>query len=224
MIRKTLGFLSGIVLLLPVQSAAADQDCSSQVQAAFAKQRALGVFEMKTTMINATGVTNMVVEYKLPGRMRQKVKRVTEPVGSETILVDNKAWSRQGGKWNEVPNAYVEQLTKQLQETVVSPPRDESHYVCAGKKVIDGKELLKFQGFETIRTPKKEGSNEVKLKVTKRDGAPIRFVYVDPSNGLPVRNTVATATRPDQPFFKSVFAYPSDIKISAPETGVTGGK
>ncbi len=200
---------------------AEDQNCSKQVTDAFDKQRKLGVFRMKTTMINDTGVLNMTVDYQLPGRMHQTVKRVTEPTARETVLVGDKAWTRQGGGWNEVPAAYVEQLVKQLNDTVVSPPKDESFYACDGKATIDGQELLKFRGYETIRVPDKD-SDKVARKVVKRDGAPVRYVYLDPDAGLPVRNTVATANRPDRPFFKTVFSYPSGLKVKAPTSGVRG--
>ena len=196
-------------------SAAVAENCSKTVTDAFTKQRGVEKLRMKTTMINQSGLVKMTVEYLLPSRMRQTVKRLGDPAPRETVLIENKAWTRQGGGWNEVPKAYTEQLVKQLNDTLINPPKDESHYECEGKETIDGKELLKYRGYETIKTPD-EKTNKVRNKVVKRDGAPIRLIYIDAQSGLPVRNTVATASKPDLPFFKANFSYSDDIKIEKP--------
>ncbi|MGH1417492.1 MAG: hypothetical protein ACRBCJ_01390 [Hyphomicrobiaceae bacterium] len=203
--------LAMIATALPV----AAEDCSKVVREAFAKQRKSTDLRMKSTMINQQGLVKMTVEYKLPSRMRQLVTRLGDTAPRETVLVGDKAWTRQGGGWNEVPKAYTDQLVKQVNDTVLNPPKDESFYECNGKETIDGQELLKFRGYETIKVPD-EATNTVKNKVVKRDGAPVRLVYVDAQTGLPARNTVATSSKPDRPFFKAVFSYPTDLKIEAP--------
>ncbi len=201
--------------LLPV-TVSAEENCSKAVTDAFAKQRGVEKLRMKTTMINQQGLVKMTVDYHLPSRMRQLVTRLGDPAPRETVLVDEKAWTRQGGDWNEVPKAYTEQLVKQVQDSVIEPPKDESFYACEGKDTLDGRAVLKYRGYETIKTPD-EKTKEVRNKVVKRDDAPVRLVYIDAETGLPVRNTVATASQLDRPFFKAIFSYPDDLKIDAPE-------
>src|SRR3546814_7937662 len=49
------------------------------------------------------------------------------PQAMQMILVGGKAWSNQGNAgWAEVPEKFATTIAKQMKDTVVEPPKDES--------------------------------------------------------------------------------------------------
>lgn len=179
-------------------------DCSDRVAQAFEKQREAGSFRMKTRMFNERGVVFMTVDYVLPLKMKQRVKVLSEPEAVETILIAEDAWSTASGKWQKLSGEMAQTLSKEMQDSVVSPPNDPLAYECAGTSEIDGRNLEHFTAAHRTLTGKVEANT------------PIRHVFVDPDSGLPLRNTVTPVDEPEKPFFQADYSYPTDISIDPP--------
>ncbi len=195
--------LAGLALL----SVPAFATCKEEVAAAFEKQRKAQSFRMVTNMVSEQGPLEMTVDYILPNRMHQTVKVATNPAGVETILIFDRAWTSEGKGWTPVPAEFVDELTTQMNETVLKPPSDLIDYACLGKVTVDGKEYFAYRG---------EEDKSKKIPGTPQADPPVRMLYVDPETGLPARNIAAIASRIDKPFFKTVYTYPKDIAIEPP--------
>lgn len=187
---------------------AADKQCREDVAQAFAAQRDLGAFTMKTRMIDQRGVVFMTVDYQLPTNMRQRVKTLSSPDAVETILVSGRAWTRTGerAKWQPLKMEQVGALSDQLNDTVVEPPRDPLRYRCTDDKSVEGKTIKTYEGIQLNALGKTEPNS------------PVRIVHVDETTGLPIMNAVAPQGQTDKPFFKATYSYPEKLEITPPVT------
>lgn len=194
---------------LALTSASAAADCTSEVNDAFAKLRKSAAFRMETKIANSAGTLSMSNDYVLPNRMHQSVTIETGAPGKmEMILVDGKAWSNQANAgWAEVPADFANKIAKQMQETVVDAPKDESKYECLGDVTLDGKT---YTGYRTVRDQQKtDGSNGTEKA--------IQTVYVDKDLGIPARNIVTLEKAPDKRIFDGTFSLQEGLKIEPPK-------
>ena len=184
----------------PALSAGAS--CKEAVAAAFTKQRASKAFTMTAEVKGESGPAQVTAEYLPPDRMHQTIVAPGQ-AALETVLVGTRAWSRQGGAWEELMPAIAQTIIAQVREGVVEPPKDVGEFECLDKATVDGKEYLAYRSVE------KPGA------VTKgAGGTPVhRTVYVDPATGLPAINIVAEEQPGATPLFKGVYAYPTDLVI-----------
>ncbi len=183
--------------------------CKEEVAQAFEKQRGAKSFRMVTNMVSEQGPIEMTIDYILPNRMHQTVKPLLNPNVVETILVVDRGWTKPGeGKaWEQAPAEFVDELTKQMDETVLRPPSEFVDYACLGKVSVDGAEYFAYRA--------QDDKTKVAPGAPQAD-PPVRMFYVDPGTGLPARNIVSTESRIDKPFFKTVYTYPADIAIEPP--------
>jgi hypothetical protein len=180
----------------------ADASCKEAVVAAFAKQRASKAFTMTAEVKGESGPAQITAEYLPPDRMHQTIMAPGQPA-LETVLVGTRAWSRQGGAWEELMPAIAQTIIAQVREGVVDPPKDVGEFDCLGKATIDGKEYLAYRSVEKPEAAAKGAG-----------GAPLhRTVYVDPATGLPAINIVAEELPGAMPLFKGVYTYPTDLVI-----------
>jgi len=202
--------LAGLALLAAPALAAT---CKDEVAAAFEKQRKTNSFRMVTNMVSAEGPVQMTVDYILPNKMHQTIKALTNPNPAETILVFDRAWTNEGKGWTSAPPELADQLSKEISETVLEPPSKFIDYACLGRVAVDGKEYFAYRAQEDTRE---------KIPGAPQADPPLRLLYVDPETGLPARNVAALKGREDKPFFKTVYAYPKDIKIEPPTDAAPG--
>jgi hypothetical protein len=181
----------------------ADPSCKEQVAAAFNKQRSSHAFTMDADLKGESGPVKITVEYLPPDRMRQQIIAPSqEPL--ETVLVGTRAWSRQGGAWEELMPAIAQTIIAQVRQAVVDPPKDVGEFECMDKATIDGKEYLAYRSVE-------KGGADAKGSLVSR---PVhRTIYVDPKTGLPAINIVVEDKPDAVPLFRGVYAYPTDLEI-----------
>jgi hypothetical protein len=181
----------------------AEGSCKEQVAAAFTKQRASRAFTMAADINGESGPVKLTAEYIPPDRMRQKITPPNQqPL--ETVLVGTRAWSRQGGGWEELMPAVAQTIIAQVRQAVVDPPKVVGEFACIGKTTIDGKEYLAYRSVEAH-------GGEAKGSAVNR---PVhRTIYVDPETGLPAINIVMEDKPDAVPLFRGVYAYPDDLEI-----------
>jgi outer membrane lipoprotein-sorting protein len=193
----------------------AQADCKDEVAAALERQRKTSGFSMETQMITADGKVDMTVDYVLPDRMRQIIKSQKDPVAIETVLIGERAWSRREGEsWTMLNPQLTSALSKQLEDTLGDTPGELGEFECLGKKDLDGKALLAYQGENESGGPKdlSEGAKD-KPKLPNR---PVRIIYVDSTTGLPMQSIFARANLLEKPIFVAKYSYPADLKIEVP--------
>ena len=207
-------YLAFIGLLASVSTAQAD--CTSEVNDAFAKLRKSSAFRMETKITNPQGTLTMSNDYVLPDRMHQSVSMSGDgaPGAMEMILIGGKAWSNQGNAgWAEVPEKFATTIAKQMKDTVVEPPKDESQFECLGDVTFEGKTYAAYKA---------------KRSAGKTDGAPaipaagaavdnVQTVYIDKALGVPVRNIVTSQAEPDKRLFDGTFSLRDGLKIEPPK-------
>jgi len=205
--------LMATALVLAACTAAEAGSCKDEVASALERQRKSSGFRMETKMITEQGLVDMTVDYALPDRMRQVIKSTADPEPIETVLVGNEAWSRRkGGPWAPLSPKLTSDLVRQLEENLGDEPLALGEFDCLGKKPLDGKEMLAYQG-ENNPT----GSDPKKEKPPKTPDRPVRVIYVDPVTGLPMRSIFARANKLEKPIFEANYTYPIDLQIEAPK-------
>lgn len=183
-------------------AAAADDKCRQDVVDAFAKQRASRAFSMASEMKTPAGQVQIKVEYQPPDRMHQTVAAPSqEPL--ETVLYGTRAYSRQGGAWEELMPAVAQTIIAQVRAAVVDPPKEVGNFDCLGTTTLDGKEYLAYR------------SVEKQADAGAATGAPVlhRTIYVDPKSGLPAVNIVSGEEANAEVVFKAVYDYPEHLEI-----------
>ncbi len=206
--------LMATALLFVVSAAAQAGSCKDEVGAALDRQRKSSGFRMQTKMISEQGPVDMTVDYVLPDRMRQVVKSAIDPVAIETVLVGNLAWShREGEPWTPLNPRLTSDLITQLEENLGDDPGELGDFECLGKKPVDGKDMLAYQGENDPGGPK----NLSEQKPPKLPDRPVRIIYVDTITGLPMRSIFARANKLEKPIFEANYSYPVDLKIEAPK-------
>jgi len=180
--------------------------CRDEVAAALQKLRNSSWFRMETTMITENGLTNMMVDYVLPDRMRQKVSVVGKSGEQEVILVGNKSWGNEGEGWRLLPDELTSQLVAQMRDNVLSQQTDVGNYSCKGRVKLDGRDVMSYKLEDE---PGKDG--------TKSQNEAFRMFYVDVTTGLPMRNAIITSGREDKPIFKTSYSFPIDLKVEPPK-------
>ena len=209
--RISLLALSAYVL----SAAGAWADCTSEVNAAFAKLRKSAAFNMQTTITNLQGTLTMSNDYVLPDRMHQRITvSSTDTGGMEMILIGEKAWSNQGSNgWAPLPPPFVEKIAKQMKETVVEPPKDTSEFECLGDVAFEGKT---YAGYRTKRRAAAVTGQPGPTKAAAEAAPNVQTVYVDKQTGLPARNIVTSETDPKKRLFDGSFSLRDGLKIEPP--------
>lgn len=178
----------------------AGKSCKAEVEAAFVKQRSSKAFSMVANLNGESGPVEITVEYLPPDRMRQMIVAPNQ-TPLETVLVGTRAWSRQGGAWEELMPAIAQTIIAQVREAVIEPPKDVGEFECLDKATVDGKQYLAYRSVE-------------KTVAMGAGGTPVhRTVYVDPETGLPAVNIVVEEKEGAVPLFRGVYAYPTDLVI-----------
>jgi hypothetical protein len=191
-----------VSLGLSASPALSDDACKQAVFDTFTKQRTSQAFSMDAALHGESGPVRITVEYLPPDRMHQTII-AKDQAPLETTLVGSRAWSRQGGAWEELMPAIAQTIIAQVRAAVVDPPKDVGDFKCLGKVTVDGKEYLAYRSVE------KPGAIAMGA-----GGTPVhRTVYVDPQTGLPALNIVVEEKEGAEPIFKGVYAYPADLEI-----------
>jgi hypothetical protein len=192
---------------------AAYADCTTEVNDAFAKLRKSAAFRMETKITNPQGTLTMSNDYVLPDRMHQTVSMGGDgPQAMQMILVGGKAWSNQGDAgWAEVPEKFATTIAKQMKDTVVEPPKDESQFECLGDVSFEGKT---YAAYRTKRAP---GAAGAATAPAAAEAANVQTVYVDKALGVPVRNIVTPVSDPNKRLFDGTFSLRAGLKIDPPK-------
>jgi hypothetical protein len=203
--------------VITITAGTATADCTSEVNDAFAKLRKSAAFRMETKITNPQGTLTMSNDYVLPDRMHQTVSMGGEgPQAMQMILVGGKAWSNQGNAgWAEVPEKFATTIAKQMKDTVVEPPKDESQFECLGDVSFEGKT---YAAYRTKRepgavTPPAQGPGPTPAA----DAANVQTVYIDKELGVPVRNIVTPVSDPNKRLFDGTFSLRAGLKIEPPK-------
>jgi hypothetical protein len=189
------------ITALAAGPALADEACREAVATAFNKQRASRAFIMASELKTPSGPVEIKVEYQPPDRMRQTIMAPgQEPL--ETVLFGQRAYSRQGTKWEELMPAVAQTIIAQVRAATVDPPKEVGNFDCLGTTALDGKEYLAYR------------SVEKQADAGAATGAPKlhRTIYVDPKTGLPSRNIVSD-DKGDEVVFKATYEYPEKLEI-----------
>ena len=193
-----------ILTLMVVPTAFADETCKAQVKEAFNKQRSSKAFRMVAKLRGESGPVEITAEYVPPDRMRQVIVAAGQPAPLETVLVGTRAWSNQGGRWEELMPALVHSIIAQVREAVIDPPKVLGDFECLDKVTVDGKEYIAYRSIEKPGAP---------AKASLIEGPVHRTIYVDPGTGLPAINIVREKNPDKVPIFEGVYTYPTDIVI-----------
>lgn len=181
--------------------ALADEKCREAVAAAFNKQRASRAFVMVSELKNAAGPVQIKVEYQPPDRMRQTIVAPNQ-TPLETVLYGNRAYSRQGGAWEELMPAVAQTIIAQVRAAIIDPPKDVGNFDCAGTTSLDGKDYLTYRSVEKADAGAATGALQLH-----------RTIYVEPKTGLPAYNIVAGDQPGSEVVFKATYDYPEKLEI-----------
>ena len=92
--------LSFVVVCLPFVAAPAFADCADEVRTALASLAQAGPQRIVSTSETKDGVTELI-SATVPGAMHSR--RTSDGVVSELTLLGDRAWSKDGDSWSELP-------------------------------------------------------------------------------------------------------------------------
>jgi hypothetical protein len=183
-------------------TALADDKCRQGVADAFTKQRSTHAFVVDSEMKSPAGPVNIKVEYLPPDRMHQTI-RAPNQEALETVLYGIRAYSRQGGAWEELMPAVAQTVIAQVRAAAVDPPQEVGDFDCLGNTAFDGKDYVAYR------------SVEKHADAGAATGTPPfhRTIYIDPKSGLPAVNVVSADAPGSDVVFKSIYSYPEKLEI-----------
>lgn len=194
--------LAAAMAASPVSAA----DCSADVVNAFQKQRTSKAFRVSMSQPTAEGNVEMTVDYMPPDRMLQTVKSPAMPGAQQTMLVGNRAFAGSDGAFEELLPQFTQSIISEFNAAMGSTGKDVGSFECMGKAQYEGKEFLAYRALDKAAPAG-----------TPPDKMLARTIYVDPQNGLPAYNVVATVSGTDPAVIKAAYSYPTDVVIEAPE-------
>ena len=122
--------------------------------------------------------------------------------------------SNQGSAgWAEVPEKFATTIAKQMKETVVEPPKDESQFECLGEVEFEGKKYAAYRAKRSAGKP--DGAPAIPAAGAQVDN--VQTVYIDKALGVPVRNIVTSQAEPDKRLFDGTFSLRDGLKIEPPK-------
>ncbi len=192
------------ILSLSIAAPAYAADCTDDVLAAFAKQRASKAFRVEFSQPTAEGDVHMTIDYMPPDRMLQTVVSPSMPGEQQTMLVGNRAFAGTSGMLEELLPQFTQSILSEANQAMFAPPKGISNFECLGQAKLDG------QDFTAYRTTNKTAPEADASKMLART------IYVEPATGLPAFNVVARTAEADKPLLKIKYSYPTDIDIVAP--------
>ncbi|WP_045836153.1 hypothetical protein [Hyphomicrobium sp. 99] len=192
------------ILSLAVAAPAFAADCTNDVLAAFAKQRASKAFRVEFSQPTVEGEVHMTIDYMPPNRMLQTVTSPAMPGEQQTMLVGDRAFAGTSGAFEELLPQFTQSIVAEANQAMFAQPNGLGNFECLGPAKLDG------QDFVAYRTADKAPANADHAK------AMARTIYVDPVTGLPAFNIVANLTEGAKPLLKVKYSYPTDIDIVAP--------
>lgn len=194
--------LAAAMAASPVSAA----DCSGDVVNAFQKQRTSKAFRVSMSQPTAEGNVEMTVDYMPPDRMLQTVKSPAMPGAQQTMLVGNRAFAGSDGAFEELLPQFTQSIISEFNAAMGSTGKDVGSFECMGKAQYEGKEFLAYRALDKAAPAG-----------TPPDKMLARTIYVDPQNGLPAYNVIATVSGTDPAVIKAAYSYPTDVVIEAPE-------
>lgn len=192
------------ILSLAMAAPAFAADCTNEVLAAFAKQRASKAFRVEFSQPTAEGEAHMRIDYMPPNRMLQTVTSPAMPGEQQTMLVGDRAFAGTSGSFEELLPQYTQSIVAEVNQTVYAPPKGLGDFECLGPTKFDGHDLVAYRTAD--KTP--PGADHTKTMA--------RTIYVDPATGLPAFNVLASRADGATPLLKVKYSYPTDIDIVAP--------
>lgn len=198
--------------------ALANEDCSKEVAAAFEKQRLSPGYQVVIKQPGPEGDITITRLLQQPDRMHNKVEAPGQPAPLETIAIGRWAWANQGGGWQELWPQFAQSVTSDVATALGQPVAIADAFTCAGKVGFEGKEFVAYRTAARLAEPAKPPGPENPLLA--------RTVLVDPASGLPVYNLVGQPPEGAQPppaaVMRTVYSYPADLKIEAPDAVPAG--
>ncbi|MGQ0671689.1 MAG: hypothetical protein ACT4N2_02250 [Hyphomicrobium sp.] len=182
--------------------AVADEKCTGEVAAAFAKQATTPQMRTIITHPAEGGAVTRTISLVRPNRLHMVTDAPQQEAGHlETISIGKWAWGSDGqDDWTEhKPN--VAQMIGLDVERMAAPATVSANFTCLGKVSYEGKD---WTGYRADPGP---GDDGVELAAT---------VYVDEASGLPGYNIVAPTAGDAAPRLKTVYSYGDDIVVNPP--------
>lgn len=192
------------ILSLAMAAPAFAADCTNEVLAAFAKQRASKAFRVEFSQPTAEGEARMTIDYMPPNRMLQTVTSPAMPGEQQTMLVGDRAFAGTSGAFEELLPQFTQSIVAEANQAMFEPPKGLSNFECVGTAKLDGHDFVAYRTAD--KTP--QGPDHAKTLA--------RTIYVDPVTGLPAFNVVASLADGAKPVLKVKYSYPTDIDIVAP--------
>jgi hypothetical protein len=176
-------------------------DCTTDVVAAFEKQRTSKAFRVEFSQPTAESEAQMRIDYIQPDKMLQTVTSPAMPgeLGRRPGLFGDERHFRR-------TTAPFTQSIVAEERTVLAPtPQKPGNFECLGPTKFDNGDLVAYRTAEKIPT----GTDPAKVMA--------RTIYVDPATGLPAFNIGAASAGTADPVMKVKYSYLTDIEIAAPQ-------
>ena len=113
------------LVLLPLVAAgpALAADCTTDVVAAFEKQRTSKAFRVEFSQPTAEGEAQMRIDYIPPDKMLQTVTSPAMPGEQQTMLVGDRAFSGTSGTFEELQPQFTQSIVAEVRTALAPAPQ-----------------------------------------------------------------------------------------------------
>ena len=180
-------------------------DCTTDVVAAFEKQRTSKASRVEFSQPTAEGEAEVKIDNIPPDKMLQTVTSPAVPGEQQTMLVGDRAFWGTSGTFEELQPQFTQSIVAEVRTVLAPAPQKPGNFECLGPTKFDNRDLVAYRTAEKIPP----GTDPAKVMA--------RTIYVDAATGLPAFNIVAALAGTADTVMKVKYSYPNDIEIVAPQ-------
>ena len=140
------------LVLLPLVAAGPvlAADCTTDVVAAFEKQRTSKAFRVEFSQPTAEGEAQMRIDYIPPDKMLQTVTSPALPGEQQTMLVGDRAFSGTSGTFEELQPQFTQSIVAEVRTVLAPAPHKPGNFECLGPTKFDNRDLVAYRTAEKI--------------------------------------------------------------------------
>ncbi len=191
----------GLTALLLASPAHAN--CAGDIAAALERLMTTTPVRKEMTTRGAAGTVTSLTENDLPRALRVRTEGGERGI-VDTIVVGDSVWLGDGREWRQQEADRGKQFAKLIREQMTKATPTIENAQCGTSETVDGKTLKLYTYDQSFTFMTTSGKSSAKL-------------FVDPANGLPVRQEVKSRAAGAESHSVIRITYDKSIKIEPPK-------
>jgi hypothetical protein len=193
----------GVVALLLFLASPAHANCSGEISAALERLMTTTPVRKEMTTKGAAGIVTSLTENDLPRALRVRTEGGERGI-VDTIVVGDSVWLGDGREWRQQDGDRGKQFATVIREQMTKAGPSIENPQCGATETVDGKALKLYTYDQSFTFMTASGKSSAKL-------------FVDPANGLPIRQEVISRAAGAESHSVIRITYDKTIKVEPPK-------